>query len=84
MVFSLILILLIIVFIALFVGFNLSNTCTLWLFKTFENLPVSVLVFVAFAAGIVVALLFLSVAKIKRSSKSADKEKEVDSGENNK
>lgn len=82
MVFSLILILLIIIFIALFVGFNLSNTCTLWLFKTFENLPVSVLVFVAFAAGIVVAILFLSVAKIKRSSKSADKEKEVDSGEN--
>lgn len=76
MVFSLILILLIIVFIALFVGFNLSNTCTLWLFKTFENLPVTVLAFIAFAAGIVVAILILSVAKIKRSSKSSDKEED--------
>lgn len=76
MVFSLILILLIIIFIALFVGFNLSNTCTLWLFKTFENLPVSVLAFVAFAAGIVISILILSIVKIKRSSKSSDKQED--------
>lgn len=76
MVFALILILLIVVFIALFVGFNLSNVCTLWFFKSFENLPVSVLVFTAFAAGIIVSILVFTAAKIKRSKKSADKENE--------
>lgn len=82
MVVALIFILLIVIFLALFVGYNLSNVCTLWIFKTFENLPVSLLVFISFAAGIVVALLFFFIAKIKRSAKSADKE--VDSGEKNK
>lgn len=76
MVFMLILILLIVIFLALFVGFNLSNVCTLWLFKTFENLPVSILVFVAFGAGIVVSILFFIVAKIKRAGKYDDIENE--------
>ncbi len=74
MVIKLIFILLIVIFLALFVGYNLSNVCTLWFFKTFENLPVSVLVFTAFAAGIIVAVLFITAAKIKHSAKSSDKE----------
>lgn len=74
MVIALIFFLLIIIFLALFVGFNLSNVCTLWLFKVFENLPVAVLVLISFAAGIVCSLLCLSITKIKRSKKNADKE----------
>lgn len=75
MVLALILFLVLIVFLALFVGFNLSNVCTLWFFKVFENLPVSVLVLVSFAAGIICSLLCLFITKIKRSKKSADKRK---------
>ena len=65
MIVSLILILLIVVFMAFFIFMNLSNVCTFWFFKTYTNLPVSVLALIAFGAGIVFALLFILVAKMK-------------------
>lgn len=65
MVVSLILILLIIIFMAFFIGLNLSNVCTFWFFKTYTDLPVAVLALIAFGAGIIFTLLFILVAKMK-------------------
>lgn len=52
---------------AFFIGKNLSNVCTLWLFKTYTQLPVAVLVLIAFGAGIVFSLLLLMISKFKAS-----------------
>lgn len=71
MVATLIILLVIVIFLAFFVGKNLGNLCTFWLFKTFENLPVAVLVLIAFGAGIVCSILFVIAAKI-RSASTAD------------
>lgn len=64
----LIIILLIILFLAFFVGKNLSNICTFWFFKTYTDLSVTVIVFIAFAAGIIFSLLCYLVAKFIRTS----------------
>ena len=56
---------------------NLSNICqSFWFFKTYTNIPVAVLVLIAFAAGIVVSILFFLVAKLKASAKE-DRERQV-------
>ena len=68
MVFALILILLIFIFLAFFVGKNLTNICTFWFFKTYTDLSVTVIVFIAFAAGIIFSLLCYLVAKLVRTS----------------
>ncbi|MBR5400284.1 MAG: hypothetical protein IK102_00620 [Treponema sp.] len=68
MIAALIIILLIILFLSFFVGKNLTNVCTLWLFKTYTDLSVTVIVFIAFAAGIVFSLLCYMVAKLIRAS----------------
>lgn len=72
MVVTLILILLIVIFMAFFIGLNLSNVCTFWFFKTYTNLPVSVLALIAFGAGIIFALLFILVAKMKAPPTDAE------------
>ena len=68
MIAALIIILLIILFLSFFVGKNLTNVCTLWLFKTYTDLSVTVIVFIAFAAGIIFSLLCYLVAKLVRTS----------------
>ena len=65
MIVTLILILLLVVFMAFFIGLNLSNVCSFWFFKTYTDLPVAVLALIAFGAGIIFALLFILVAKMK-------------------
>ena len=72
MIVSLILILLLVVFMAFFIGMNLSNACTFWFFKTYTDLPVAVLALIAFGAGIVFALLFILVAKMKAPATDAE------------
>ena len=72
MIAALIIILLIILFLAFFVGKNLTNVCTFWLFKTYTDLSVTVIVFIAFAAGIVFSLLCYLVAKLIRTSHEND------------
>ena len=72
MIVTLILILLIIVFMAFFIGMNLSNVCTFWFFKTYTDLPVAVLTLIAFGAGIIFALLFILVAKMKAPASDAE------------
>ena len=42
--------------------------CTLWLFKTYTDLSVLVVIFIAFAAGIVFSLLCYLIAKLIRLS----------------
>ena len=72
MIVTLILILLLVVFMAFFIGLNLSNVCTFWFFKTYTDLPVAVLALIAFGAGIIFALLFILVAKMKAPSSDAE------------
>lgn len=72
MIVSLILILLLVVFMAFFIGMNLSNVCTFWFFKTYTDLPVAVLALIAFGAGIIFALLFILVAKMKAPPSDAE------------
>ena len=72
MILTLILILLLVVFMAFFIGMNLSNVCSFWFFKTYTNLPVSILALIAFGAGIVFALLFILVAKMKAPPTDAE------------
>ena len=72
MIVSLILILLLVVFMAFFIGMNLSNVCTFWFFKTYTGLPVAVLALIAFAAGIIFTLLFILVAKMKAPPSDAE------------
>ena len=68
MILALIIILLIILFLAFFIGKNLTNVCTLWLFKTYTDKSVVVVIFIAFAAGIVFSLLCYLFAKFIRLS----------------
>lgn len=78
MIFALILILLVIIFLAFFVGKNLSNLCTFWFFKTYSDLPVTVIVFIAFAAGIIFSLLCYLVGKLIRTAQN-EREAEIKS-----
>ena len=68
MIAALIIILLIILFLAFFIGKNLSNVCTLWLFKTYTDKSVVVVIFIAFAAGIIFSILCYLIAKFIRLS----------------
>jgi uncharacterized integral membrane protein len=68
MIAALIIILLVILFLAFFIGKNLTNVCTLWLFKTYTDKSVVVVIFIAFAAGIVFSLLCYLIAKFIRLS----------------
>ena len=72
MIISLVLILLLVIFMAFFIGLNLSNACTFWFFKTYTDLPVAVLALIAFGAGIIFALLFILVAKMKAPASDAE------------
>ena len=67
MVITLIVFLAIVVFMAVFIGKNLQNVCSLWIFKSFENVPSAVLVLIAFAAGIVFCILLIIIYKLKKS-----------------
>ena len=68
MIAALIIILLIIIFLAFFIGKNLTNVCTLWLFKTYTDKSVVVVIFIAFAAGIIFSILCYLIAKFIRLS----------------
>ena len=68
MIAALIIILLIILFLAFFIGKNLTNVCTLWLFKTYTDKSIVVVIFIAFAAGIIFSLLCYLIAKFIRIS----------------
>jgi len=73
----LILFLLVVVFLAFFIGMNLSNLCTLWIFKTYTEVPVAILVLIAFGAGIVFSLLLMLISKLRASMTTSAVESEV-------
>lgn len=75
MVLTLIVFLAIVIFMAVFIGKNLQNVCSLWLFKSFENVPSAVLVLIAFAAGIVFCILLIIIYKLKKSFAYEEPEK---------
>lgn len=75
MIITLIVFLILVVFMAFFIGLNVEHSCSLWLFKSFESLPVSVLVLLSFAAGIVFSLLLLMIYKLRKSSTQNEVEK---------
>ena len=72
MIVTLILILLLVIFMAFFIGMNLSNVCTFWFFKSFTDLPVAVLALIAFGAGIIFTMLFIFIAKMKAPASDAE------------
>ena len=74
MIVTLILILLIIVFMAFFIGMNLSNVCTFWFFKTYTDLPVAVLTLIAFGAGKLLPAMLKYVLK-KNLKKNREQKK---------
>lgn len=86
MIVSLILLILVVIFLAFFIGLNISNSCTFWFFKTYTDVPVVTLAFIAFAAGVIIALLVILIAKLRTptsnekipvKSKSEKKDKEI-------
>lgn len=81
MIVLLVVILLIVIFLAFFLGNNLSNVCSFWFFHTYTNVPVLVLIFASFAAGIVFSLLIIALGK-KKIKKHNDKTQVMDQ-ENN-
>ncbi len=57
--FKLILFIIVVVLVTVFIGFNLENACSVWLFfRTFDNVPVFITIFAAFALGVLVMLPF--------------------------
>ena len=74
MIFALIIFLAFVVFLAFFFGLNIGNACNFWFFKTYTEVPVAVLLLVAFGAGIVIAMLFMLIAKLRGPSE-AEKER---------
>lgn len=74
MVGTLILFLVIIIFLAFFVGKNLLNVCTIWFFKEFTDISVAMLVFIAFGCGIVFSLLLLFISHVKKTFEKSDYE----------
>ena len=67
----LIIFLIFIVLLAFFIGNNLSNVCTFWFFHTYTDMPVLVLVFFSFAAGIIISILFMIIGKILKMNKDS-------------
>ncbi|NLM00026.1 MAG: hypothetical protein GX220_01035 [Treponema sp.] len=66
-----------IVIICLFIGFNLNNVCSIWLFgKVLENVPVFLIVFISVGIG---ALLMLPFCFSKKTPKKQKAEQNIKS-----
>ncbi len=64
-----------IVFIAFFAGFNLDNKCDVSLvFYTFKNIPVFFTILVSFAVGMLCALPFALIHRKKKAKKIKEQE----------
>lgn len=72
MIFFLIVFLIFIVFLAFFIGHNISYVCSFWLFQNYESISVLILVFVAFACGILFSIFVFFVSRFLISSKKND------------
>lgn len=84
MIFLLILIIAVFIFLAFFVGMNITNVCTLWLFKTFTDMSITVIVFISFAAGIIFSLLCILIGKVMKASHESDLAEAKETAQKNK
>ena len=72
---KLILVLALMAFVAVFTGFNLDNSCNIWLFHTFKNVPVFVTILASFAAGVLVTLPFTLGKRVSQVEKEEKQKK---------
>ena len=75
---KLIAVLVLIVLVAVFTGFNLENKCTIWFFHSFTDIPVFASLLVSFLVGVIVTLPFTFTKGKKRDK---DKDKQGDTSE---
>lgn len=61
-------ILILVVLVAVVTGFNLGNTCTIWFFRNFENVPVFFALLAAFILGVIITLPF-TIGKRRKPDK---------------
>lgn len=62
-------ILLLVVLVAVLTGFNIENTCTIWFFHNFSNIPVFAALLGAFLAGVIVTIPFTFMKSSLKSKK---------------
>lgn len=79
----LVILVLLFIFISIFVGFNLSNTCNFWFFHHFTDVHVFVLVLFAFLAGVVLTLIAVLIGKIVKTIKNKKSDDNKINDENN-
>jgi len=77
MVTGLILLIIVVVFLAFFIGKNLDFACALWPFESLGELPVSLIVLISFAAGVVFSLILVIFIKLNSSGKKKEKSEET-------
>ena len=75
---KLIAVLVLVVLVAVFTGFNLENKCTIWFFHSFTDIPVFASLLVSFLVGVIVTLPFTFTKGKKRDK---DKGKQGDTSE---
>ena len=75
MVVSLIFVLILVVLLATFIGHNLGAEALVqhfWFFKQYDNVPVILLVFIAFGAGVALSLLCVLFARLRKADEERD------------
>ena len=73
--FRLIFTVLLIVFVVVITGFNLDNKCNIWLFHTFEEVPVIATILASFVTGVIVTLPSVFIHRGKKSAKTEVEQK---------
>lgn len=61
---------------AVFTGYNLGNSCDVWIIRTFKDVPVFVTIIVSVIVGVVITLPFTTGRRVTREDKkilNADK-----------
>lgn len=67
----LILFLALVIFLAFFIGNNLTFSCPFWLFKGYDSVSVLILIFAAFAAGIIFSIIVMLAGKYAKNKSEA-------------
>lgn len=66
---KLIMMLIVAVLTAIFTGYNLGNTCDVWIIHTFKDVPVSVTIIISLMAGVIITLPFTMGKRVTREDK---------------
>ena len=83
--FRLIFTLLLVALVAVFTGFNLDNKCNVWLFHTFQDVPVCFTILISLLAGVFITLPFTlgkRMTKEEREAKRAEKKEKKNESKN--